>query len=312
MNVGYDALLIPAFWELTGCIREETVAFASPSPVWWNAVPVITALRGAFKRDPKGIRNFDVSTGVASKEAVVQGNADVGVCAANALATSSKEQLSKLAVLACITRSSGTVSMIAEGKRLDLPRSKIGYVKGTISEFYLISYLRQQKQLALYNKLDLKALPPFGVPPAFDKKDINVALPWEPFAETLIRACKKMNREILVIRDPTLYEQQILLVASQKALAEKRPRVEKFARLIQGTCAEIEGQRGDAASDLEKFFKFERGFISESDAWKQTSFYYVTDKKVIEKGLHQDFELAAIGGISQGATMEELVTTLDI
>lgn len=306
------SLLPAATVGLIGCQHPlYELVFANPAAVWWNAVPLLTSIRTKFNAKTFTIRSFDVPTGVKSKEAVIDGNADVGVCAANALATSTPQQLSQLVVLASITQSTGTVSLIAEGDHVDLEHSVIGYVKGTISEFYLISYLRQQNLLPLYSHLQFKALPPVGVPTAFDRHDVRVAIPWEPFAETLILACHKSGRRITVVRDSRLYNQNILVVAARKALASKRTQLNEFSQIMKKTCDDIESNRAGTSRDLEKYFKFDSGFIGNSDPWSLTHYRYITDRGPIEEALEQDRTLAVIANLNQGNSSNDLRGLLD-
>lgn len=164
----------------------ETLRFAEAGKVWWASVPQIIAdKRDLYGKEGLEIEKFDVNTGLASKNAVIQGNADVGVVSSTPLAigATKKEPIVVLGsymgaqhLLAIISRKTGSTPSIPG---LAEP---VGYVKGTISEFYFIEYLKKSGYVDKFknNDITLAALRPAGIVPAFSAGSISTAVIWEP------------------------------------------------------------------------------------------------------------------------------------
>src|SRR4051794_6394475 len=133
------AAAVSGSFSLTGCDIDKTdVTFANPTPVWWNAVPIIAERHGFYASEKVNVVGFEVPNGVRSKQAIVDGNAQMGVASPNAIPTSTDLQLEKLRILASITQSNSTIALVSRKPVSEILNSRIGYVKGAISEFYLI------------------------------------------------------------------------------------------------------------------------------------------------------------------------------
>lgn len=296
---------------LASCTGQDAITFANPAPVWWNAVPLIAQRHNLYSKFGANVAGFDVPTGVRSKQAIVDGNAQMGVAAQNAISTSSDEELGKLHILASITQSNSTIAIVSRKPIAQLATTKIGYVRGSISEFYLVSHLLRtgQGQLHQGKQLELVDLAPPNLLPAFQDGQIDAAVAWEPFASQIEMAARKKG-PVHILRDPGLYNQHIFALASRSANADSR------ARVLQGLKAAaelIEANRARIADELETFFKFPKSFLSGSDVWEKTRFNYSVDKAAIAQALNTDLDLAKRVGVARtggGAVFSELLSQL--
>ncbi|MEK7509585.1 MAG: hypothetical protein AAB605_02630 [Patescibacteria group bacterium] len=168
-----------------------TLRFAEGSGVWWSDTQSRLAReRDLYAKHNLQVVSFSVATGLESKNAVVQGNADVGIVASAPLVNSASKN-EEVIVLGSYMQSSELLSLVARERVYDRWwEQPIGYVPGTISEFYLFSYLKAKglEDLYLSKKLNLVALTPSGIPTTFAKEDVGVAVIWEPFASQMKEA----------------------------------------------------------------------------------------------------------------------------
>lgn len=292
-----------AAFPLVGCSGADpksTVTFANPTPVWWNAVPLIAASRNLYEAEGVDVRAFDVPTGVKSKEAIVDGNAMMGVCSPNAISITQDDQLAGLRVLGSIMQSSSTVAIVAREPLSRLTALKIGYVPGATSEFYLIAFLQKAGLLNMYRegRLALTALSPPGLTIALAKKDVDAIVAWEPFATQGEAALREAGEPVFIDRDETLYTQHILVLARE---GTDETASGKVLSALQHACKEISADRALAAAELEKFFKFPAGYLAESAVWDKVAFNFLADRDVILAALSRDLELAKIAGIAKAS-----------
>lgn len=306
--LGTTALATGLAFGLGGCETHSTgVTFAAPTPVWWNAVPLIASSGGFYSRAGITVLEFDVPTGVRSKQAIVDGNAQMGVAATNAISTSTDAELRNLRILASITQARGTVAIVSHVPAVQLQHSSIGYVKGTISEFHLISFLMKQGNLGRYraNGLRLMNLSPPNLVTAFANGEVDAVVAWEPFASQAGMQSRG-GRKPLTLRDDSLYAQQIFLLASVHAAEESR---NKVLGAIRDTCSYIQNNRREVAADLERRFKFPTGFLVNGPVWPNVRFAFQQDKEAIRQALNVDRALAREAGVA-GNTGGPAVDTL--
>ena len=312
--IGMSSLGLGAAISLGGCGKADpgsTISFANPSPVWWNAVPLIAGRRKLYNAEAVTVQSFDVPTGVKSKDAIVDGNAIMGVCSPNAISTTADNQLQRLRILGSVMQSSSTVAIVSRRPLEELTTLRIGYVQGAISEFYLIAYLQKAGLLDNYRekRLKLTRLTPPVLTTALNKGDVDAIVAWEPFATQGEAALRQRSEPVFVIRDDALYTQHILILARDTAdpVASR-----KVVRALKRACDEISANRNAAAEELENYFHFPAGYLSKSPVWKKVAFNFVTDSAVIRAALDRDLELAAIAGIAKAtaAAFPTLLSTL--
>lgn len=292
---------------IVGCGQGKfSITFADPAPVWWNAVPLFARLDNYYGN--LEVNRLEVPTGVKSKDAVVAGNAEVGTAAVNAFTVSNAEQIQKLRVLASVTQTSSVIGIVSRKNRpIDLTKDRFGFVANTIAQFYLVAYLRKLGKTGAYKDLSKVFTSPVNVVTAFNKKDIDVAIAWEPFLSQLIDSAGGLSA-VDVIRDETLYQQQIFLMANSQSLNLNKDAVSRFLAAMKSACEYISSNRTVAAERMENYFKFSPGFLTHSLAWQHTQFEFQTDASVMRQALQKDFQLIQDGGIAVKVSQEQLDT----
>lgn len=296
---------------LSGCKGNKgTVTFASPTPVWWNAVPLIADKDGFLEKTALNVMSFNVTTGVDSRKAVVEGNAQLGIAATNAISTATDEQLKNIQILGSITQTSATVSVISRKPLSEITKTVIGYVAGTISEFYLIAYLRSVDQLEAYTSGSLKLvkLPPSNLVTAFMQGDIDTVVPWEPFGEQIRMLATDARQKIEIHRKLDLYKQQIYLIARRDVDSEIQTRMKKA---MLDTCNYMTNNRPKIAATLESYFDFKKGFIGDSEIWDAVNYKFIDDKGVILEALQSDLQLAKLAGVAQVTNPTSLQSVIE-
>jgi ABC-type nitrate/sulfonate/bicarbonate transport system substrate-binding protein len=312
--LGAGAFAAAAFLP-AGCTQKNAVTFANPSPVWWNAVPLIAARHGFYDAENVQVLGFDVPTGVRSKQAIVDGNAAMGVASPNAISTSTDAALGALRILASITQSNSTVAIIIRAGH-DLLNSRIGYVQGATSEFYLLAYLIQTGQLDAYRlggngrrRLDLVNLAPPNLVTAFANRDIDVAVAWEPFASQIEMSAQGAD-PVRVIRDESLYTQHIFALSDRQIGPDPRQRVLKALRRA---AEHISSNRAAVGAELEQFFQFPEGFLTRRPVWDKVNFRFSQNRDEVLAALNRDWNLAKGCGVAQtsgGRVFDDLVSEM--
>ena len=145
--------------------KDKELIYADASTVWWLAPTIIAQEQGFYKKNNLNIRTFDVRTGLASKNAVLSGSADVGMVAATPLAIGAYDK-ENIVVLASFVESGSLIAILAKDTIITEP---IALVKGTISQFYFFRYMEKHDStfnLSTANYLYMK-------PPALTNTLIN-------------------------------------------------------------------------------------------------------------------------------------------
>ncbi len=268
--------------------------FAEAKSVWWNAPIILADEYGIYDKFNLNIIKFDVTTGLASKSAVVQGNADVGMVASTPLVTSALKD-EDVIVLGSYLVSSKLLSLVSYKdtfeKWWDEP---IGYVPGTISEFYLISYLREKGQEDLYSskKLNLVKLAPPGILPVFAKRDIKSAFIWEPFSSMMKN---KAEESVVVDTISDIYTLRLYLITNKDTWENNRDAVIAFVKAFDAISKEITNNSDNARKDVEKFFGYEQDSLKEK--WGDIDYSFSTNARDILTTLEKEAQLAHMAGV---------------
>lgn len=297
--------------------KEEELIFADASTVWWTA-PTIIAKTKFFKENGLKVKAFDVNTGLASKNAVLSGSADIGLVASTPLAIGATKN-EQLLVLGKYVSSKGLLSIISEIDIDNSPCMKnendekgdseeckelaeqltMVYVPGTISEFYLIRYLEEHKKIGILKTLkkqSLKLAPP-AIPSAFgstvNDRRINVAVIWEPLASEITTPRSKPKNSYTLIKDKpdeNLYELALYLVTTPEVWENKRTAVLKFVKAVSQTGKHIEENRDNVRNMLENKYDYPAGWLEER--WNRVQFDYDVSSEKIESLILEDARLA--------------------
>lgn len=290
---------------------EEELIFADASKVWWTAPTIVAKSEGFFQKNGLKVKAFDVNTGLASKNAVLSGSADVGLVASTPLAIGATKN-EQLLVLGKYVSSRHLLSILSE---LDIDRSPciqnnqqcdelvkqltMVYVPGTISEFYLIKYLQKHNQLTLLSLLkkhSLKLAPP-AIPSSFgssvEDRRINMTVIWEPLASEIRKPRSNPKNLYSLVQkqpDPELYELALYLVTTPEVWKQKRSAVLKFVSSVAQAGQFIKDNSDFVREKLEKKYNYPTGWLE--DKWKQVDFNYDSSSDEIKRLIIEDADLA--------------------
>lgn len=289
---------------LHGCSNtsKDSILFADASTVWWTAPTIIARTHDLFTKEGLTVRTFNVTDGLASKNAVVSGNADIGLVASTPLAIGASKK-EKIVILGSYVESSSLLALISristieKSSLADLKKTlKIGYVPQTISEFYLLQYLKKHKLFSIKDEFEKLALPPPSIPIVFQKKDINTVVIWEPFATQIINPINGSAEDSLsVTRDTELYTLRLYLITTPDVWEKKRNAVENFVRAVACAGDEIQHNKFSIRKEIEHYFNYPDGWLEER--WKDVDFSFKTDVDKIKDLILQDARLAKEVGI---------------
>lgn len=273
---------------------DRQITLAEPGSVWWNA-PILVAGPDQFYEDAGvDVTRFEVTTGLASKNAVVQENADVGVSASTPLVVAASRD-EDLLVLGRYMLSTSLLGIITQDQEINW-KEKIGYVPATISELYLIAYLEKNNLLDLYTKkeLNLVGFRPTGLKPAFVRKDVQSVVGFEPFISQILDAAESGNKFNLV-KDEAIFSHAGFILTRRDVWEKKKDDVEAFLSAIKAVSTQISQNEKEFQSKIEELFDYEKGWLD--DTFQKVDFSY-SDKLVdVKPILEREAELAVRAGI---------------
>jgi ABC-type nitrate/sulfonate/bicarbonate transport system substrate-binding protein len=196
------------------------------------------------------VRTFNVLTGLASKDAVLFGTADIGLVASTPMAMAAYHKES-LIILASYIESRNLIALVApmESNAHPVPVSPVAVVKGTISEFYLHSYLKKYHPEINPRSVHEIAVQPAGITGMLISKSAASAVAWEPWSTKAAQT----NPGLKIYRAEDVYTQRIYIVTTHKALQKKRDEIERFVKCIDVVCQKLTNDKNMQAR-LIKYF----------------------------------------------------------
>lgn len=280
--------------------QKDEITLADASVVWWMAPGIIAQKKGLYEKNGLSVKSFDVQTGLASKNAVLSGSADIGLVATSPLATGAfnKENLVVLAsyvdsnaLLATITPNTGTVASEVN-RDMFKPVPPVAIVKGTISEIYFYNYMKkyfEKDDATSINQLNVK---PPDVSNNIKNGDAKSAVIWEPFA-TLIAS---NNENVKINRSEEIYTHRIYIVTTPEVLQKKRSAVEKFVKTFQDASEFIKNNEQQAKDIIKSVFAGQEK--SMNDLWGKVNFTVVDDYDKMKSLIVEDAEILSQLGLT--------------
>ncbi|HYJ82426.1 MAG TPA: hypothetical protein VEW26_06230 [Allosphingosinicella sp.] len=289
------ALLLLA--TVLGCTRTEDIRIAHVPQDWFNA-PMILAING-WEGEPAAaqVNTFSLASGLASKTAVMSGNAEVGL-ASPVVLLRDPESARKLKLLGCYMRSGSVIGLASRGATVEPP---VGYVAGTISEVYLASYMIKAGRGADYfsgriRKVPL--LPPNTVQALKGATDgspsVNSVAVWEPH---LSRAKREAGATIQ--RDPSVYRVHVCLIANRSAYGTRRAAIDRFAGRVARASAYIGSAPDKARAVVESKVGMPAGALEA--IWRDVDFRYVSEPAALQTFLREESEALRRARMLRGA-----------
>lgn len=246
----------------TACGREKTLTLALPTSDWWTAAPFVTPGGVAAVKDSAiNINILEVASGLASKNAVVAGTADIGIAAATPLAFAAANG-EPLIILASYLRSSAVVGLVRPkgSSNGTVPEEPIAYVKSTISESFLYQFLAHAGpgQSPAAAPLLLEQRPP-DIPTALSSGAAKSAVIWEPFL-TLAASQPNLQRDLT----PIAFEVNLYVITRRSTYEQRPAELEAFLKGVSASCLWLTSNPESARTALENRFGFAPGFLTDS------------------------------------------------
>lgn len=268
----------------------EELTLADASVVWWMGPGIIAQHDSLYLKNGLKVKSFDVQTGLASKNAVLSGSADVGLVASSPLALGAFSD-DNLVVLCSYVETNSNLALLTpkteDTARYSKPVPTVAIVKGTISEMYLYNYLKKYyPEESLENIKQVYVKPP-DVPNAMRNGDAKSAVIWEPFA-TMIAA----DPSIKVNRSEDIYTFRIYVVCTPETLNKKREAINRFVASMGQAC---EALRNNPKSREVLKETFPNQEVSMNALWDKMDFSLKFDydrmKEIILKDAQITYEL---------------------
>jgi ABC-type nitrate/sulfonate/bicarbonate transport system substrate-binding protein len=283
-------IIVPA---CTSCNKppnqQEQLTLADASVVWWMGPGIIAQKQDLYGKHGLTVKSFDVQTGLASKNAVLSGSADVGLVASAPLATGAftKENLVVLCsyvesnyLLSVVTPKSGDASAFSQ------PVPPVAIVKGTISEFYFYNYMTKTLHVS---EADIKGIKqvnvqPPGVGNAVKSGDAKSAAIWEPFGTMIVAADPNLKAN----RPADIYTHRIYIVTTPEILQKKRSAIEKFVQSFQ-EASNLMKTDAKAKETIKSTFPQQEQSMNE--LWDKVDFSIKVDYDKMKELILQDGEI---------------------
>lgn len=270
--------------------KKDELTLADASVVWWMAPGIIAQEDSIYSKNNLTVNSFDVQTGLASKNAVISGTADIGLVASTPLAMGAFTK-DDLIILCSYIESSSLLSVITPKTKdtttYSKPQSPISYVKGTISELYLYNYLEKyypNNTKEILNSKNLMVKPP-DIPATMVKNGgAKSTAIWEPFG-TLIAN----DTTLKVNRSEEIYTHRIYIITTKKALQEKKTAIEKFVKSIEMACDKLKSDKIASRNIIKsKFPKQEKSMLL---LWDKVDFSLKFDYENMKNLIFKDAEV---------------------
>lgn len=266
----------------------DELTLADASVVWWMAPGIIAQKDSLYEKNDLRVKSFDVQTGLASKNSVLSGSADIGLVASTPLALGAFNK-EKLIVLCSYVESSNLISLITQQDTTtySMPQTPVAIVKGTISEIYfynyLLKYYEKDKERIIKDQLNIKAP---DVLNAMKSKDAKSAVIWEPFGTMIYESNKTIFKEN---RSPDIYTHRIYIISTPEILKRKRIAIEKFVKSFNQACVFIKTNPIQAKEILKAAFPQQE--LSMNALWDKVDFSLKFDYDKMEELIFKDAEI---------------------
>ena len=281
----------------SACNRPKKLTFALPTADWWTAAPFVMAESDSFfnARNVQ-VSTLEVNSGLASKNAVVAGTADIGLCAATPLAMSAAKK-EQIVILRTYLRSSSIIGLIRPRDLApnQLPPQPIAVVPLTISESYLYQYLVKsgQQQLMVEKKIQQLHQRPADIPGSLRSGDAKSAVIWEPF---LSLSAEQTGYQIE--RAVPDFEVNLYLITRPDFYNRNRAEIDAFLSAVDDSCRFLRDNPDSARRQIERRFNFRVDFLAAT--WPGVHYGLWFDREAMVAELTREATTAkALGAISE-------------
>jgi ABC-type nitrate/sulfonate/bicarbonate transport system substrate-binding protein len=272
------------------------LTFALPVADWWTAAPFIVAETVPFSERGLDLKTLEVNSGLASKNAVVAGTADIGLSAATplALAAANNEQL---VILGTYLQSSQIIGLVRprDMPANSLPPEPVAIVPSTISEWSLYEYLSRLGKQQLMEQKQLKELQlrPADIPGSLKTGAAKSAVIWEPFLSL------SANQSGFIVDRAALQYPVSLYIITRPAVLHNRPdAIKAFLQGVEDACHRLSTKSDESRLKVEGHFGFSTNFLAST--WPMVTYHYAFDRSMMTKEIIRDSDIAKkLGYISE-------------
>lgn len=277
---------------LSFCNKKESkdkLTLALPTADWWTATPfLISQSDSIFSNNNIKLSSFEVNSGLASKNAVFAGTADIGISASSPLAMAAYKK-EGLVVLGTYLSSSSIIGLIIPDNASinSVPPQPIAVVPSTISEFFLYNYLTSINKQNIVGSDSLKELylRPADIPGALKSGSAKSAVVWEPFLTYGGELPGFEAKRNLIPFEVNLY----IITRTDFFLKHKREILD-FLSGLKEVCQYINNNSRLVQSQIEIHFDFRRDFLS--PIWSKVNYQYKNNKQVMSNEILRDANIA--------------------
>ena len=255
LGIVFLALNRQIFWDEQ---VPEVVIAVSKTPL---SAPIYVAHeKSLFDPSCVKVKLKDVFGGNRSFETVVSGDADFGTSSDSVIVFKSALR-NDFVNLGTFVQSDNDVKLVTleeSGVResIDLSGKKVGVTKGAAGEYFLSTYLAIGG--VEIEQIERVYLQPEKLRQALIDNDVDVIVPWEPFA---YRTIKQLKGNAKVLQTKNLYTLTFNLLASKTQLASKLPAARCVLEGIQSGINYIASHDGEAQKIIMQRLSLDQGFI---------------------------------------------------
>lgn len=297
-TIRFFALGIITIFLLQGCTscntqqnQKDEITLADASVVWWMAPGIIAQKNNLYEKNGLSVKSFDVQTGLASKNAVLSGSADIGLVATSPLATGALTK-ENLIILGSYVDSKALLATITPktDANFSKPVPPVAIVKGTISEIYFYKYMKKYFPNDDPNTINQLNVKPPDIANTVKNGDAKSAAIWEPFA-TMIASS---DANLKINRSEEVYTHRIYIITTPETLQKKRSAIEKFVKTFQEASDFIKNNPQQAKDTIKSVFAAQEK--SMNDLWDKVDFTLKFDYDNMKSLIVEDAEvLSALG-----------------
>jgi len=296
-SFGLALLCLSSLLLTPACHRDQgKVIFALPVADWWTAAPFLLPQNAEiFKQKGLDLTTLEVKSGLESKNAVIAGTADIGVCAATPLAIAAAKK-EGLVVLNTYLRASSIVGFVRPKDMAPnaVPPAPVGLVLSTISESFLYHYLKQrgQEKLLIDKQLPTRPARPADIPGLFKSQAVKSAVIWEPFLSIA-------GEETGYVADRSVpFEVNLYIITRPTVWNERKETVQKFLAAVEETCRYLRENSDPSRRNTEQRFGFKADFLAAT--WPLVHYEVVWDLQHMKDEINREAETTkALGQISE-------------
>lgn len=281
------------------------LTFALPVADWWTASPFIISQSDPFFKE-KGLQlaNLEVNSGLASKNAVVAGTADIGLSAATPLALAAARN-EKLVILGTYLQSKAIIGLVGPSNMPTnvRPPEPVAIVPSTISESFLYQYLVRigEQQLMEKKQLNELHLRPADIPGSLRNGSARSAVIWEPFLSFCLEQPGFIKNHLDIDFQVNLY-----LITRSAFLRAHPAEIEAFLEGVKKSCRYINDNQDEARRQVEGYFGFELDFLKST--WPNVKYGFAFDTSNMKAELLREAAIAkALGYISEVPSVDYLL-----